>query len=136
MAGALDTRALCCSLFVIIGAIAITIAVNVPMLLLAIVVRAASGVAWGDLTPCLVGTTYVLASANLVAKLVLELELSTFLDTLELHAFERTILLVCHKLGFKKLSDQLKGLGIELPACRDKLFVVVLAERHVEPLER
>jgi hypothetical protein len=36
IAGALDTRALCCSTFVIIGAIVVAIAINVPMLLLAI----------------------------------------------------------------------------------------------------
>jgi hypothetical protein len=45
IAGALDTRALCCLAFVIVGMIAIAIAVNVLMLLLAIVVQVALGVA-------------------------------------------------------------------------------------------
>jgi hypothetical protein len=45
IAGALDMRVLCRLTFVIVGAIAITIAVDVPMLLLTIIVRAASGVA-------------------------------------------------------------------------------------------
>jgi hypothetical protein len=68
--------------------------------------------------PCLVGTTLVLTSTNLIAKLVFEFELSALLDTLELHAFKHTVVLVCCELGFKKLSDQLKGLGIgiEFPA--------------------
>ncbi len=45
MAGELDTRVLCHLVFVAVGAIAIAVAVDVPTLLLAIVVRAASGVA-------------------------------------------------------------------------------------------
>jgi hypothetical protein len=77
----------------------------------------------------------ILANANLVAKLVLELELSAFLDTLKLHAFKRAIVLVCCELGFKNLSDQLKGLGIKFPASRDKLVVIVLVEQHVKPLK-
>jgi hypothetical protein len=79
--------------------------------------------------------TLILASANLIAKLVFELELSTFLDTLKLHAFKHTIVLVCRELGFEEISDLLKGLGIEFPAHRDKFIVVVLVEQHVEPLE-
>jgi hypothetical protein len=79
---------------------------------------------------------FVLASGNLVTKLILELELSAFLDTLELHAFKHTVVLVHRELGFKKLSDQFEGLGIEFPARCDDLVVVVLVERHVKPLER
>ncbi len=45
IARALDTRKLCRLMFVIVGAIAITIAVDVPTLLLTIVLRAALGVA-------------------------------------------------------------------------------------------
>ncbi len=78
----------------------------------------------------------VLASANLIAKLLFELELSAFLDMLKLHAFERTIALVCRELGFEELSDQLEGLVIKFPARRDELFMVVLVEEHVEPLKR
>ena len=44
IAGALDTRVLCRSAFAIVCAIAITIAVDVPMLLLVIIVRVALGV--------------------------------------------------------------------------------------------
>ncbi len=59
-----------------------------------------------------VGTTLVLVSTNLVAKLVLELELNAFLDTLKLHAFKCTVVLVRLELGFKKLrSEQLRKLG-------------------------
>jgi hypothetical protein len=86
---------------------------------------------------CLVGMTLVLAlvSANLITKLVFELELSVFLDTLELHAFKRAVVLVCCELGFKELGDSLKGLGLEFPTRHDDLVVVVLVEGHVEPLE-
>ncbi len=45
IAGALNTRALCRLAFVVVGAIEIGIAFNVPMLLLVIIVRAALGVA-------------------------------------------------------------------------------------------
>jgi hypothetical protein len=45
IAGALDTKAFHRSMFVVVGAIVIAIAVNVPKLLLTIVVRAALGVA-------------------------------------------------------------------------------------------
>ena len=78
----------------------------------------------------------ILTSTDLIGELVLEFELSTLLDMLKLHAFMHTVILVCCKLGFKKLSDQLKGLSIKLPACRDKLVAVVLVERHVELLKR
>jgi hypothetical protein len=44
IAGALDTRVLRRLTFIVVGAITVTIAVDVPMLLLAIVLRAASGV--------------------------------------------------------------------------------------------
>jgi hypothetical protein len=44
IAGVLNTRALCRLAFVVVGMIAIAIAVDVPTLLLGIVVRAASGV--------------------------------------------------------------------------------------------
>jgi hypothetical protein len=74
----------------------------------------------------------ILMSVNLIVKLVFEFELSALLDTLKLHAFEHTVILVRHQLGFKKLSDQFKGLGIKFPACCDELVAVVL----VEPLER
>ncbi len=106
IAGALDTRALCRSAFVVVGAITILVAVNVPTLLLAIVVRAMSGVASGNLAFCLVGTTFILMSTNLITKPVFELELSLFFNTLELHAFELTVVFVPHELGFKKLNDQ------------------------------
>ncbi len=85
---------------------------------------------------CLLGTTLVFASANLIAKLVFQLELSAFLETLELHAFECAIILVCHGLGFEELGDRLEGLGLKFPDCRNELVAVVLVEQHVEPLER
>ncbi len=44
IAGALNTRTLCRSMFIIVGAIMIVMAIDVPMSLLAIVVRAALGV--------------------------------------------------------------------------------------------
>ncbi len=84
---------------------------------------------------CPLGRTFILTSANYVAKLVLELELSAFLDTLELHVFEHTDVFVCHELGFKKLSDQFEGLGIKFSACCDKLVAIVLVEQHIEPLK-
>ncbi len=49
-----------------------------------------------------------------------------FLDTLKFHGFECAFVLVCHELGFKELSDRLKGLGLKFPARRNKLVVVVL----------
>jgi hypothetical protein len=85
---------------------------------------------------CLLGMMFVLASMNLAAKLVLELELSTFLDTLKLHSFEHTIVLVHRELGFKKLSGQLKGLGVKFHARCDELVAVIFVEQHVEPLKR
>ncbi len=45
IAGALDTRVLCRLTFIIVGAIAIAIVVNVLTLLLAIIVRAVLGIA-------------------------------------------------------------------------------------------
>ncbi len=77
----------------------------------------------------------ILTSTNLIGELVLEFELSALLDTLKLHAFMRTINLVCCKLGFEKLSDWLEGLCIKFPAHRDKLVAIVLVEQHVEPLK-
>jgi hypothetical protein len=135
MARALDTRTLCRSMFVIVDTIAIAIAVDAPTLLLANVVRAASGVAQGDLAFCPLGMTFVLTSANFIVKLVLELELSLFFNALNLHTFERTIVLLCHELGFKKLSDQFEGLGIKFSAQHNKLVTVVLMKRHIEPLK-
>ncbi len=79
VSGALDTRALCRLAFVVSGAIVITIAVDVSMLLLAIVERAASDVTRGNLAPCPVGVMLILTSTNLIAKLVLEFELRCFL---------------------------------------------------------
>jgi hypothetical protein len=61
-------------------------------------------------------------------KLVFELEVSRFLDTLELHAFEHTVVLVCGELGFEELGDRLKGLSFEFLACCNKLVVVVLVK--------
>ncbi len=80
--------------------------------------------------PCPVGTTLILTSTNLTAELVLEFELSlsAFLDMLEIHAFEHTIILVRCELGFKKLSDRLKGLGIKFPARHDKHVAIILVE--------
>ncbi len=69
-------------------------------------------------------------------KLIFELEMSKFLDTLELHAFERAVILVHCELGFEEISDRLKGLSLEFPACHDELVAVVFVEQHVEPLER
>jgi hypothetical protein len=71
---------------------------------------------------------FVLTSANLIAKLIFELELSTFFNVLELHAFEHTVVFVRHELGFKKLSDQFEGRGIGFSAQRDKLVAVVFCE--------
>jgi hypothetical protein len=45
IARALDANVLCRSTFIVLGAIAITIAVEVPTSLLAIIVRAALGIA-------------------------------------------------------------------------------------------
>jgi hypothetical protein len=73
-----------------------------------------------------VGTTLVLADANLISKLVFELEVSTFLDTLKLHAFEHAVVFVCHELGFEELSDRLEGLSLEFPAHRNKLVALFL----------
>jgi hypothetical protein len=67
-------------------------------------------------------------SANLIGKLVFELELSAFLDTLKLHAFKHAVILVCCELGFKELGDRLEGLGLEFPAQHNKLVAVVLVE--------
>ncbi len=83
-----------------------------------------------------VGTTFVLTCANLIAKLVFELELSSFFNTPELHAFERTVVFVHRELGFKKLSDRFEGLGTKFSAQRNKLVMVVLMKQHIEPLER
>jgi hypothetical protein len=69
-----------------------------------------------------VGTRLFLARANLVAKLVFELQLSVFLDMLELHAFKRAVILVCHELGFKKLSDRLESVSSFLPAVMNLLW--------------
>jgi hypothetical protein len=73
-----------------------------------------------------VSTTLVLACTNLIANLVFELEVSVFLDTLELHAFERTVVVVCGELGLKELGDRLKDLGLDLLARFNELVVVVL----------
>jgi hypothetical protein len=70
--------------------------------------------------------TLILAPANPIAKLVFELEVSAFLDTLELHVFEHTAVLVCGELGFNELSDRLKGLGLKFLARCDKLVTVGL----------
>ena len=80
--------------------------------------------------------TLILAHTNPIAKLVFELEVSVFLDTLEFHAFERTNILVRGELGFEELGDRLEGLGLKFPDCRNELVAVVLVEQHVEPLER
>jgi hypothetical protein len=78
----------------------------------------------------------VLAIANLTAKLVFKLEMSAFFDTLELHAFERAVILVRRELGFKELGDKLIGLGLKFPVRHNKLVGVFLVEQHVEPLGR
>ncbi len=70
----------------------------------------------------------ILMSVNLIVKLVFELELSSFFLTLELRAFEHTIIVVCHELGFKELSDQFKGLGIKFSAQHDELAAIVFVE--------
>jgi hypothetical protein len=103
IAGSLNTRALCHLTFVIVSAIAVAIAVDVPTLLLEIAIRAASGVAWSNLALFLISTTVILVCANLITKLIFELEMITFLDTLELHALKRIIVLVHSELGFKEL---------------------------------
>ncbi len=79
----------------------------------------------------------VRACANLIAKLVFELEVSAILGTLELHAFGHTVILVCGELGFKKFSDRLeRGLGLKFLARCNKLVAVVLVKQHIEPLKR
>ncbi len=65
----------------------------------------------------MVGTTLVLKRANLITKLAFELKVSAFLDALELHALKRTIVFALVLLGFKKLTDRLKGLGLAFLAC-------------------
>ncbi len=65
----------------------------------------------------------ILASANLVTKLVLELELSVFLDMLELHAFKRAVILIHHELGFKNLvTDSKVSVSSFLPAVMNLLW--------------
>ncbi len=78
----------------------------------------------------------VLTCKNLIVELVFELEVSVFLDTLEFHEFEHTVILVRGELGFKELGDRLKGLGLEFLAHCNELVVVVLVKQHIEPLER
>ena len=78
----------------------------------------------------------ILAQANLVAELAFELEMSAFFDALKLHAFERAINLILVELGFKKLADGLKSLGLELLASGNKFVTVIFMKRHIEPLER
>ncbi len=70
----------------------------------------------------------VLMSANLIMKLVFEIEMSAFLDTLELHAFERAIVLVCREVGFKELGDRFERLCLKFPSRHMKPVVVVLVE--------
>ncbi len=70
-----------------------------------------------------------------ITKLVFELEISVFLDMLELHAFEHIIVLLHVELSFKTLSDKLKALGLELFSCCRKLVTVVLVKQHVKSLE-
>jgi hypothetical protein len=129
-------RALHCFTFLVVGVIAVMIAVDVPTLLLVIIVRAALGIVWSNLALHPVSTTLVLACKNLIAKLVFELEVSVFLDTLEFHAFEHTNILVRGELGFEELGDRLKGLGLKFLAHCNKLVAVILAKQHIEPLKR
>jgi hypothetical protein len=70
----------------------------------------------------------VLTRANLIAELVFELGMCTSLDTLELHAFKHTIILVCGELGFEELGDRLKGLGLKFLAHCSKLVAVILVK--------
>jgi len=79
--------------------------------------------------------TLILAHTNPIAKLVFELEVSMFLDTLKLHVFKHTIVLVHVELGFEELGDRLKGLGLEFLARCNELVMVVLVKQHLEPLE-
>jgi hypothetical protein len=80
--------------------------------------------------------TLVLAHTNLIAKLVFELEVSVFLDMLELHVFEHAVILVCDELGFEDRGDRLKSLGLELLARCNELVVVILVKQHIEPIKR
>jgi hypothetical protein len=68
----------------------------------------------------------ILACANLIVKLAFVLEVSAFLDTLKLDAFEHTVIFVRVELGFKKLSDRLEGLGLEFLARCNELVMVIL----------
>ncbi len=112
IAGALDMRVLHCMSFFVLGAIAIAIAINRPMLLITAVIRVVSGVAQSKLTLCSVSTTLVLAHLNLITKLTFELKVRVFLNLLKLHALKRTVIFVLVELGFKKLCDRLEGLGL------------------------
>ncbi len=69
--------------------------------------------------------------ANLIVKLVFELEVSTFLDKLELHAFEHTIVLVCGELSFKELGDRLQGLGLEFLAGCNELVAWLFVRNNI-----
>ncbi len=73
---------------------------------------------------------------NLIAKLVFELEVSMFLDTLEFHAFKHTNILVRGELGFEELGDRLKGLGLKFLARCNELVAVVLVNQYIEPPKR
>jgi hypothetical protein len=122
IAKALDTRVLCRSKFVVVGAIAVAITANVPTLLLAIIVRAALGIMGSDLALRPVSMMLVLVRLNLIAKLDFDLEVRAFLDTLELHAIERTIVLFVLNWASKNSVTDSKVLVLSfLPALTNLL---------------
>ncbi len=83
----------------------------------------------------MVSTVLILMRANLIAKLVFELEVSMFLDTLKLYAFEHTVILIRGELGLEELGGRLKSLGLELLAHCNELVAVVPVKFHIEQLE-
>jgi hypothetical protein len=84
----------------------------------------------------LVGTTLVLACAKFITKLTFELQMSAFLDVLDIHALEHSLIFVLIELGYKKLSDRLESLGLEFLARYDEFVMVVYMKQHVKPLKR
>jgi hypothetical protein len=73
---------------------------------------------------------------NLVVELVFHLEMSMFLDALELHVLEHAMIFVLIELSFKKLGDGLKSLGVKLLASCNKFVAVVFMKQHVDSLKR
>jgi hypothetical protein len=72
---------------------------------------------------------------NLVAELALQLEVSALFDVVELHAFEHTVNLVLVELPLEELGDAFECLGLKFLAGGKKLFMVLLVEQHIVPLE-